>query len=158
DLCRATRDTVVEGTESSFGGTPTEVRLSAFWKGVALAPHRTLVVGRLDGIIAGALQLVRPNPLTEAGPYVAEIMTFFVAPWARGHGLARMMVETAEAVARGKGIRILDVSMRANRRRAIALFESLGYARWGEKEHYAFIGGKFVAGLYFSKSLDVPLP
>lgn len=154
DLCRATRDTAIDGTESSFGGAPTEVRLAAFWKGVAMAPHRTLIVCRLDGVIAGALQLVRPSPLTESGPYVAEITNFFVAPWARGHGMAAMMAVEAEAVARSKGIRILDVSMRASRARAIAVFESLGYGRWAEKDHYAFIDGKFVPGLYFSKSLD----
>lgn len=154
DLCRATRDTAIEGTDSSFGGAPTEVRLAAFWKGVALAPHRTLIVCRLDGVIAGALQLVRPSPLTEAGPYVADLETFFVAPWARGHGLAPLMVEKAEEVARAKGIRILDVSTRASRRRAIEVFEALGYARWAEKEHYAFIDGKFVPGLYLSKRLD----
>lgn len=158
DLCRATRAIIDEGSESSFAGAPTEARLSSFWTGVALAPHRILVVGRFDGVISGAFQLVRQGTLSEVGPYVAELRNFFVAPWARGHGLARVLMEEAERVASENGIRIIDLSVRASRKRAVALFEALGYKRWAEKPHFALVDGHFVPGYYYSKPIGSVAP
>jgi len=154
DLCRATRAIVDEGSESSFAGTPTEERLASFWSGVALAPHRVLIVGRYDGAISGAFQLIRQGPLSESGPYVAELANFFVAPWARGLGLAQALMHKAEEVSKERGIRIIDLSVRASRYRAIELFESLGYERWGEKPHYALVNGHLEPGYFYSKRVN----
>ncbi len=40
--------------------------METYWRGVLLVPERTLFVGRLDGVIAGSAQLVRPPRNNEA--------------------------------------------------------------------------------------------
>ena len=154
ELCRATRAIVDEGSESSFGGAPTEERLASFWRGVALAPHRILIVGRYDGVISGAFQLIRHSAMSESGPYVAELANFFVAPWARGQGLAQALMQKGEDEAKARGIRVIDLSVRASRHRAIELFESFDYERWGEKPHYALINGHLEPGYFYSKRVN----
>ena len=57
-----------------------------------LVPERELLIGRLNGIIAGAAQMVKPPPNNEAGFFNVVMTSFFVAPWARGHGMARGMM------------------------------------------------------------------
>ena len=64
-----------------------------YWRGVQMIPERHLVVAKLDKVIAGSCQIVRPPRNNEAQAFTCQLTTFFVAPWARGHGLAQMIVE-----------------------------------------------------------------
>ena len=73
-----------------------------YWRGVKMIPDRHLIVGRLDKVIAGSCQIIRPPKNNEAQKFVCQLMTFFVAPWGRGHGLAQMIVAEAEALANQK--------------------------------------------------------
>ena len=45
-----------------------------------LVPDRALFVARLDGVIAGSAQLVRPTRNNEAQAHSAQLTTSFVAP------------------------------------------------------------------------------
>ena len=119
-----------------------------------LMPDRTLFIARLDGQVAGACQLVRPPANNEAGAFAAEVVNFYLAPWARGHDLAKMMLKEVEDHAIGQGFRSLNVNMRADQQAAIAVCEWLGMKRWGTKERYAMINGKFVPGYFYTKDLD----
>ncbi len=153
-LAVATREAVADGEDIAWLTPPPKEKLRAFWKGVLSAPRRQLVVGRFKGRIAGAVQLVLPGTIHEAGAHQGTIETFFVAPFARGHGLARCLLEKAEALARAQHLIVLDLSIRADRRRAIELVERLGYRRWAEKPHYALIDGRFHTGYFYTKTLD----
>src|SRR3546814_4188921 len=78
----------------------------------------------------------------------------FMAPWARGHGLARMLVESVEARARTEGLRTLNLDVRETQGAAIKLYESLGFSQWGTHPRYARVRGRDVAGLFFYKELS----
>src|SRR5262245_23961313 len=96
DLCDATEAAIEDGGGFGWIKPPDRFILEQYWRGVLLVPERELFVGRLDGVIAASLQLVRPSRNSEATRFRAELQSFFVAPWARGHGLARLILATAE--------------------------------------------------------------
>ena len=76
-----------------------------------------------------------------------------VAPWARGHGLAQMIVAEAEALAKTKGFLMINLDVRATQTRAIQSFEARGFSRYAVNEHYARVDGAYVTGYYFHKEL-----
>ena len=75
--------------------------LESYFKGILLVPERVLFVGRLDGVIVGSVQLVRPPRNNEAQAFAARLEHSYTAPYARGHGLARIMTLRVEEAARG---------------------------------------------------------
>jgi ribosomal protein S18 acetylase RimI-like enzyme len=156
DLCDATETAILAGGGFGWLKPPPRTNLERYWQGVLLVPERKLFVGRLDGTIAGSAQLVRPPRNNEAQAATATLTTNFVAPWARGHGLARALTVAVEEAARADGFHFLALDVRASQEAAIRLYESLGFERWGENPNYALVEGKPVAGYYYSKKLRVP--
>lgn len=153
-LVAATRETIADGVQSSWRGKPSHERLKAFWSGVALSPQRHLIIGRLAGKAVGAVQIVQAGPLSEIGPEVASLDNFFLAPSARGHGLARRMLRYTEEVARAQGIVSLDFVVREDRSEAAHILESLGYRLWARKETFRLLDGSFQGGLFYTKIID----
>src|SRR5204863_80702 len=84
DLCEATESAIVEGGGFGWLKAPPRQVLENYWKGVLLVPERRLVVGRLDGVIAGSVQLSRAPRNNEAQALSRTITGAFVAPWVRG--------------------------------------------------------------------------
>jgi ribosomal protein S18 acetylase RimI-like enzyme len=119
-----------------------------------LVPERRLVVGRLDGVIAGSVQLSRAPRNNEAQAFAGTLSSAFVAPWARGRGIARAIVAEAERLARDLGLVVLNLDLRDTQRAAIGLYESLGYQRWGTHPCYAQVEGRIVLGHYYYKRVD----
>lgn len=154
DLCDATVEAIVDGEGFGWLKSPGRPTLETYWRGVLVVPERELFVARLDDMIVGTVQLIKPPPNNEAGAFAAEISTFFVAPWARGYGLARGLLREAEKSARRQRLKVLDLHVRKDRQAAITLFEGVGFVRWGIKERYAKVKGKYVAGYYYVKNLD----
>ena len=157
DLCDASDTAILEGGGFGWLTPPPRKVLERYWSGVLLVPERELFVGRYDGTIAGSAQLVRPPRNNEAQSFAASTTTHFVAPWARGHGLARMLALAVEDAAREQGFSALNLDVRATQDAAIAAYESLDYARWGTNPSYAVADGKLIAGYYYTKIL-APLP
>ncbi len=152
DLCQAADDAIKAGGGFGWLTPPRRDVMETYWKGVLMVPERTLIVGRLDNVIVGSAQLVRPTKNNEAQAHSGQLTTSFMAPWARGHGLARMITEAVENHARKIGLhraqsrRARDPGSRRSRSIArSAITRSAGI------EHYARVDGKFVAGLYFWK-------
>ena len=84
-------------------------------------------------------------------------MSNFIAPWARGHGLARGLVVAVEDAARAAGFAILNLDVRDTQTAAIQLYESLGYVRWGTHPDYARVDGAMIPGhFYFKRLADAP--
>src|SRR5713226_6142073 len=129
DLCEATESAIVEGGGFGWLKPPPRQVLENFWKGVLLVPERRLVVGRLDGVIAGSAQLSRAPRNTEAQAFAGTITALFVAPWARGRGIGRGILIEIERLACELGLAVLNLDLRDTQRAAIGLYESLGYQR-----------------------------
>lgn len=153
DLCIATEAAVKEGIGFNWIVTPSREVLEAYWRGVLVVPERTLFVGRLDGSIVGSVQLSRPGPNRQSQAFMAAIEKHFVAPWARGHGLAKELLRAAEEEALRGGYSVVRLDVRASQKAAITLYESAGYERWGVLDQYEQVNGEIVAGHFFVKDL-----
>jgi ribosomal protein S18 acetylase RimI-like enzyme len=154
ELCEATNAAIIEG--GGFGWVQSQDRaaLARHFRGVLLVPDRILFLARLDGTVVGSAQLVRPPRNNEAQAFAAQLTHAYIAPYARGHGLARRLVARVEEHAAAMGFRVLNLDVRETQENAIALFESLGYVRWGTHPAYARVDGRTVAGHYYHKLLE----
>jgi ribosomal protein S18 acetylase RimI-like enzyme len=153
DLCDAAEDAIKAGGGFGWLAAPPRHIMEAYWRGVLLVPERRLFVARLDGTICGSAQLGRPPRNNEAQAFAAQLTSNFIAPWARGHGLARRIVLTVEDAARAAGFALLNLDVRATQEAAIQLYESLGYVRWGTHPAYARVEGQTIPGHFYFKRL-----
>jgi len=154
DLCEATNAAIIEG--GGFGWVQQQDRavLARHFRGVLLVPDRLLFLARLDGVVVGSAQLVRPPRNNEAQAFAAQLTAVYIAPYARGFGLARLLLARVEEHAAGMGFRVLNLDVRETQESAIALFEALGYVRWGTHPAYARVDGRTVAGHHYYKLLE----
>ncbi len=157
DLCDATDDAIESGGGFGWIEIPSRDVLERFWKGVLIIPDRKLFVGRLDGIIGGTAQLILTPNNNQAQAFSATITNVFVAPWARGHGIAKKLMLAIEEKAQSLDIAVLNLDVRETQTAAINLYERLGYQKWGTKPHYARVKGNIIAGHYYSKVLNPEL-
>lgn len=154
DLCDAAEAAIESGGGFGWLHAPERHVMETYWRGVLLVPERELFVARLDGVIAGSVQLQRAPRNNEAQAFVGQLTTFFLAPWSRGHGLARRLVEAVEARAVWYGLRAIQLDVRATQERAIQLYEAMGYQRWGTNPSYALVDDEWVSGHAYHKRLD----
>jgi hypothetical protein len=155
-LCEATDAAIIDGGGFGWVNPPGRRALETYFRGVLLVPERELFVARLNGEIVGSAILVRPPRNNEAQAFAASLMHSYIAPYARGHGLARMLTQAVEERARELGYHILNLDVRETQTVAIAMYESHGYVRWGEHPEYALVRGKSVMGLFYYKRLRPP--
>jgi GNAT superfamily N-acetyltransferase len=153
DLCQATEDAIREGIGFNWMTPPSRDVLEAFWRGVLVVPERRLFGGRLDGTLAASIQLMKPAPSKQTTAFCAGIGNHFVAPWARGHGLAKALLQAAEAEALSQGFSVLTLHVRATQEPALKLYHESGYTRWGIMPYYEMVGDTMIAGHYFYKGL-----
>lgn len=153
-LCEATHAAIIEGGGFGWINPPGRQTLESYYRGVILVPERTLLLARLDDTVVGSAQLVRPPRNNEAQAFSATLMHAFIAPYARGFGLARMLTMAAEESARAMGFQVLNLDVRESQTVAIRLYESLGFVCWGINPVYARVGGRVVRGLHYYKLLQ----
>lgn len=153
DLCDST-DAAIEGG-GGFGWVklPSRDVLERYWQGVVAMPARILLVARLDNMICGTCQLIKPPINNEAQSHSLTLTTNFVAPWARGHGLASLLLETAAAEAKKEGFSVINLDVRETMQAAISLYETQNFVKCGENPYYAHVDGEFIKGFYFYKKL-----
>jgi len=154
DLCDATYAAIDAGGGFGWVGKPPRETLERYWQGVLAMPARILLVARLDNVVCGTCQLVKPPANNEAQSLSIQLTTNFVAPWARGHGLAKMLMLEAEKIALEEEFSIINLDVRETMDRAIQLYESLGYTRIGTHPYYARVEGKILKGHYYYKVIN----
>ncbi len=154
DLCDATAAAIEGGGGFGWLEVPERELLERYWQGVITVPSRLLFVARLDGVICGTTQLMMPPHNNEAQSHMVQMTTNFVAPWARGHGLARMLLEAVEEKAREKGFAVINLDVRSTMDRAIELYEAMGYVRFGEHPFSVRADGKTISSLYYYKNIN----
>ena len=152
-LSEATEEAIIDGNGFGWLQPPGRQTLANYWRGVLLVPERELYVARLAGRIVGTTQLLKPPANNEASAHAATLTTFFIAPWARGHGLAKGLIRAVARSAVEQGFHQIDLDVRETQTAAIALYEAEGFKRWGVKERYAYTNGRYVRGFYYTKDL-----
>ncbi|WP_424810570.1 N-acetyltransferase family protein [Roseococcus sp. YIM B11640] len=155
-LCEATNAAIVEGGGFGWIGAQSRTALERHFRGVLLVPERELFIARLDGEVVGSAQFVRPPRNNEAQAFAGTLTHAFVAPYARGFGMARLLVRRVEEYAASQGIRVINLDVRATQRTAISLFEGLGYTRWGTHPAYARVDGETIEGHYYYRVIEIP--
>ncbi len=157
DLCDATDSAIEAGGGFGWVKLPAREVLERYWQGVLAMPQRMLFVARLDNVICGTAQLVMPPKNNEAQSFAVHLTTNFIAPWARGHGLARMLLGEAEKAAREAGFAVINLDVRETQEAAIRLYENTGYTQFGLHPFYARVHGQVVKGRYYMKVIDSQL-
>jgi len=114
-------------------------------------PRGAFFIGRLDGIaaVSGAWRR-RSNVEFAATTNTAEIKRMYVAPAARGLGLARRMLAHLEATALEAGVEAMVLETGLMQPEAIALYESSGYVPMPGFGYYRDSG----VNACFGKALD----
>jgi ribosomal protein S18 acetylase RimI-like enzyme len=153
DLCQATEDAIRDGICFNWVSPPSKDVLETFWRGVLVVPERILLGGRLDGTLAASIQLLKPGPSKQTTAFSAGISNHFVAPWARGHGLAKALLQAAEAEAHALNFSVITLHVRSSQEAALKLYNESGYTRWGIMPYYEMVGDAMIAGHYFYKNI-----
>jgi RimJ/RimL family protein N-acetyltransferase len=108
--------------------------------------------GLLGGRLVAVLSVVRPSP--PRLHHRAELgLTIRAAHW--GRGIGRRMGETAIALARERGVRKLNLRVRSDNRRAIRLYQALGFSREGLSPRALCVRGRFYAEVLMGLCLDI---
>lgn len=154
DLCDATELAIEAGGGFGWVQLPNRNLLERFWQGVLAMPVRALFIARLDGVICGSAQIIRPPKNNEAQASSVTLTGLFIAPWARGQGLSRRLLDLVEKTALKEGFKVINLDLRETQTAAIALYESAGYQLIGTHPYYAHIDEKFVPGRYYYKLLS----
>ena len=153
ELSDAAEAAILSGGGFGWLLPPPKSVMEDYWRGVQMIPDRHLIIARLDKVIAGSCQINRPPKNNEAQKFSCQLTTFFVAPWARSHGLAQMIVAESEALAKSEGFSMINLDVRATQYRAIQSFEARGFKRYATNKYYAKVGNNYVPGFYYHKEL-----
>ena len=153
DLCNITEQAIRAGGGFGWLTIPHIETLKKYWNGLILIKSNILIVGRLNGTIAGASQISFYPPNNEAQKNISKIQSHFVAPWARGYGLAKAMIDRALEISKENNKKSIQLDIRETQLAAIQLFKNKGFSKWGENPSYAFINGTRIKGYYYFKDL-----
>ena len=153
DLCNITEQAIKAGGGFGWLRVPTRDILIDYWTKRTNDKYIKLIVGRLNGVIAGTLQIAYEAPNIESRKNIARIRRQFVAPWARGYGITPELIKFAENLAKNKGYNVITLDVRETQKRAIEIYEQNGFIKFGENPFYATVSKKFVKGYYYYKQL-----
>jgi len=107
---------------------------TAWWRGALAGGRQTVWVARDGDGIIGTVTLVYPEKPNAA--HRGEVVKLMVRPSARGRGLGRMLLATAEAAAVEAGLTLLMLDTETGSP-AERLYESAGWTRYGIVPGYA---------------------
>ena len=154
DLCDATDAAIDAGGGFGWVNMPERDALENYWSGVITAPTRELFIARLDQTICGTTQLVLPPKNNEAQGHMVTLTTNFVAPWARGHGLAKMLLQEVERKCVKDGYAVINLDVRTTMADAIKLYENLGYTKFGQHPYAVRAHGETMESIFYYKVIN----
>ncbi|MDL2219901.1 GNAT family N-acetyltransferase [Ruminococcaceae bacterium OttesenSCG-928-O06] len=121
---------------------PKDVAAERAWlKNQAAQPNALALCGKLHGRVVAFANLVPPRQ--RRGAHTAELSLLVGKPlW--GQGAGRAMMEALLRFAKDSGtLRLLHLGVRQDNTAAIALYESLGFARCGVLKGYFCVNGRY---------------
>lgn len=154
DLCDATDAAIEDGGGFGWVEKPQRDALESYWRGVVTAPTRQLFIARLDGVVCGTTQLVLPPKNNEAQGHIVQLTTNFVTPWARGYGLAKMLLEEVEKHSAREGYAVINLDVRDNIASAVKLYEAMGYEEFGTHPYSVRAKGETIKSKYYYKVIN----
>ena len=108
--------------------------------------------GMVGGRLVGVLSVVRPSP--PRLHHRADLgLTIRAAHW--GRGIGRTMGEAAIALAAERGVRKLNLHVRADNHRAIRLYQALGFSREGTSPRALSVRGRFYSEIMMGLCLPI---
>ncbi|WP_406321162.1 GNAT family N-acetyltransferase [Streptomyces sp. NBC_01637] len=102
--------------------------------------------------IAGYIRVVPPTALA-CNTHVRQIQGLAVADWARGRGVARVLLRAALAAARREGASRMTLRVLGHNAPARALYESEGFVVEGVLPGEFFLAGRYVDDVLMGRSL-----
>jgi len=156
ELCDVLADCVAGGASVGFMQPYTAEDAEPYWQGVAESVEagvNLLAVAVIDGRILGTVQVgfaTMPNQ-----PHRGDLKKLLVHRSARGHGLARLLMEAIEkeAARHGKHLLVLDTATGSD---AEAIYPRFGWERAGLIPEYAmWPDGGYCSTTLFYKRLAV---
>ncbi|MGB2252102.1 MAG: GNAT family N-acetyltransferase, partial [Candidatus Puniceispirillaceae bacterium] len=78
ELSDAAEAAILVGGGFGWLSPPPKSVMEDYWRGVQMIPDRHLILARLDKVIAGSCQIVRPPKNNEAQKFSCQLTTFFV--------------------------------------------------------------------------------
>jgi ribosomal protein S18 acetylase RimI-like enzyme len=129
-----------------FGSARSEERLPlGHWREWATSTDKVMFVAIENGGWVGmAGAVARPD-----APGTVSLWWLWVAPGARGRGVARRLVQARVGWARDRGAARLEVAVAENNEAAKALYRDLGFAPTGERRSMASDPGR--AGIFMTR-------
>ena len=107
----------------------TKPAYEAAFAAIAASPENTLYVAESEGRVVGTFQLTFIPNLTGRGATRVKIESVKVAAALRSQGLGARMMAFAEAEARTRGARSMELTSNKRRTDAHRFYERLGFAR-----------------------------
>ena len=77
ELCDAAEEAIHAGGGFGWLSPPPKSVMEDYWRGVQMIPERYLIIARLDKVIAGSCQIVRPPKNNEAQKFLMLLLLFF---------------------------------------------------------------------------------
>ncbi len=154
DLCDATDAAIEAGGGFGWVDLPSREILESYWRGVVTAPMRELFVARMDGVICGTTQVILPLKNNEAQGHIVVLTTNFIAPWARGYGLAKKLLEEVERKISRDGYAVINLDVREGMESAISLYEAMGYQQFGKHPYSVRVKGETIESLHYYKVIS----
>jgi len=130
---------------------PAEVTalLRAVW--TAAPGEAALVVATDDDRLCGLAYWRRYDRPTHR-PH-ADVEKVAVAPAVQGRGAGRRLMTALIGAARSAGVEVLTLDLRADNARAVALYESLGFRRYGRLPRFVAVGERRYDKLFYALDL-----
>lgn len=147
-------DAVHSGAGVSFMADLTRDGAAAWWRRTlsAATPRTVVLVARDEGGVVGTVQLQPAWPPNQ--PHRADVAKLMVHRRARGHGVARALMDELERQAREQGFTLLLLDT-CKGSAAERLYASMGWTRVGEVPNFALNpDGSWCDTVFFYKLLD----
>ncbi|MGO4196778.1 N-acetyltransferase family protein [Rhizobium sp. YAF28] len=95
--------------------------------GIAASPNQTLYVAERDADVVGTFQTMITTSLNARGSSAMIIEAVQTRSDMRGQGIGARMIEFAIAEAKGRGVRLVQLTSNAVRKDAHRFYERLGF-------------------------------
>ncbi|MFC4942365.1 GNAT family N-acetyltransferase [Pseudonocardia sp. GCM10023141] len=122
------------------------------WAFLDRFPLENVLVGTIDGVVAGYALVSNPLPVPSHA-HVLQLNGLAVGPGFTGHGLGRALVEAAVATATERGARKITLRVLGSNAVARHLYASCGFVEEGVLQEEFLLGGAYVDDVFMARRL-----